>query len=175
MIGILAGVLLRQSDAPKPLPSAVVREPEPVAPPPTVDPQPAPVTPPPATKTPAAQPRPTPPAAPPTRDTASSGADRIAPDNGVVSRVVPEVPHRARSTITGKPFVLVRVTVNPAGTVTEAGVERTFSSYFSKLALEAARKWKFVPEDGAAARRWNLRFEFTRSDTRVTAHRASGP
>jgi TonB family protein len=167
-IGILVGVVFRQSDAPPP--SSVVREP--AAPPPRFDPEPAPVTPPPAAKTAEAPPRPAPPAAQPSREAPSTGADRLVMENGVANRVVPDVPQRARNTITGKPFVTVRVTVNPAGDVSDAAVEHTFSSYFSKLALEAARKWKFAPQDGAAARRWNLRFEFTRANTRATAQPA---
>ena len=58
------------------------------------------------------------------------------------SRMSP--PGRA-APLTGKPAVVVRVTVNATGDVTQAVVERSFSPYFSKFALEAARQWKFIP------------------------------
>jgi TonB family protein len=88
-------------------------------------------------------------------------------------RVAPNIPEKARNTIQGKPAVVVRVTVDPAGDVAEAVVERSFSSYFSKFALQAARQWRFIPKEGASPREWVLRFEFTQTNTRVVAQRAA--
>jgi TonB family protein len=87
-------------------------------------------------------------------------------------RVTPNIPPKARDTIQGKPAVVVRVTVDPMGNVTEAALERSFSPYFSNFALQAARQWKFVPKEGASAREWILRFQFTPTNTQVLAERA---
>ena len=95
-------------------------------------------------------------------------------EDGVAHRVMPDIPPGARKTITGKPAIVIRVTVNPAGNVTDAVVERTFSPYFSKFALDAARQWKFIPDDRTTPRRWTLRFEITPANTQVVARRASG-
>jgi TonB family protein len=84
---------------------------------------------------------------------------------------VPDVPEKARNTIEGRPVVAVLVTVDAAGNVTDASVERTFSPYFSRLALQSARQWKFAPEEGAGPREWSLRFRFTQRDTQATAQR----
>jgi TonB family protein len=155
VVGIVAGVMLRRTDAP---PAA---EPVPRPAPAAVAPRPAPV------ETAAAAPKPAP---PPRVDTSR---DRLVMEDGVALRVMPAVPEQARKTITGKPVVAVRVTVDSAGNVTDAAVERSFSPYFTKLALDAARKWKFAPEEGAGARHWTLRFQFTSSNTQVVARRAA--
>jgi TonB family protein len=93
-------------------------------------------------------------------------------EDGVTRRVMPNIPEKARNTIQGKPAVLVRATVDATGDVVEAVVERSFSPYFSKFAVQAARQWKFIPEEGASSREWILRFEFTPTNTRVDAQRA---
>jgi len=155
-LGIAAGVMLRRTDAP---PRAVQSAPSPT--PAAAVPRPAPV------ESAAASPKPGPSPRPDTT------RDRLVMEDGVALRVMPAVPEQARKTITGKPFVSLRVTVDPAGNVTDTAVERTFSPYFSKLALEAARKWKFVPEEGASSRNWTLRFQFTSSNTQVVARRAA--
>jgi TonB family protein len=111
---------------------------------------------------------------PPVRDDAArSSRDRLATEDGVSYRVEPKIPEKARNTIDGRPTVVVRVTVDPAGDVTQADLERSFSPYFGKLTLEAARKWKFVPQDGAGNREWLLRFQFSQTSTQMTARRAS--
>ena len=101
-----------------------------------------------------------------------STADWLVTEDGVSQRVVPKVPEKARHSITGRPAVVVRVSVGPTGDVTQAAVERTFSPYFSKLAVDAARQWKFVAEEGAGPREWILRFEFTQTNTRVSVQGA---
>jgi TonB family protein len=100
-----------------------------------------------------------------------STRDRVMIEDGVAHRVVPDVPEKARNTIEGRPVVAVLVTVDAAGNVTDASVERTFSPYFSRLALQSARQWKFAPEEGAGPREWSLRFRFTQRDTQATAQR----
>lgn len=157
----LAGmVAIRRSDAPAAAPVEPPKSAAPVSPAPV--PTPAPAIPEPKTEM-ATTRR-------PARE--QSTRDRLATEDGVTERVVPNVPQSARNTIDGRPVVVVRVTVGPTGSVTDATVERTFSAYFSKLALAAARKWRFVPEESEASRAWVLRFQFTRAGTQVTARKA---
>ena len=108
---------------------------------------------------------------PPVRSDGEATRDRLAQD-GITRRVLPKIPDKARNTIEGKPAVVVRVGVDPAGKVTEATLERSFSPYFSQLVLETARQWRFVPEETVQSRNWILRFEITRSNTQVTARKA---
>jgi TonB family protein len=85
----------------------------------------------------------------------------------VLREVLPEIPAKARRTVHGRARVVVRVAVNPSGDVTDAVLETGGSRYFGKLALEAARKWRFAVQDSAATQEWLLRFEITRADTKV--------
>jgi outer membrane biosynthesis protein TonB len=84
-------------------------------------------------------------------------------------QVIPDVERSARQTIHGHIRVLVRVTVERDGSVSAAAPEAGgSSSYFRRLALEAAEKWIFPPVEGPAQRVMRIRFEFTRDET--TAH-----
>jgi TonB family protein len=121
----------------------------------------------PAAHSPASAARPIPPVGPDGEAT----RDRLAPDE-IVRRVLPNIPEKARKTIGGKPAVVVRVSVDPAGEVTQATLERSFSPYFGKLVLEAARQWRFARDEAVKSRNWILRFEITKSNTRVTARKA---
>jgi TonB family protein len=164
-IAIVGAVALRRPGAG---PSAAERNPRPataaIAPTTPVTPAPAPANTAPVPKTP-----------PPVRDDgARSSRDRLANEDGVSDRVEPKIAESARRTIDGRPAVVVRVTVDAAGDVTQAAVERSFSPYFSRLSLDAARKWKFIPEETAGNREWVLRFQFSRAGTQMTARRASG-
>jgi TonB family protein len=95
------------------------------------------------------------------RVTSSGGAG-----DGVVRRVVPDVPRSAANTIQGTVRVKMKVQVDASGNVTQAEfVSRGPSQYFSRLAEKAARDWKFVP--GESARVWNLQFDFRRSGASV--------
>ena len=85
---------------------------------------------------------------------------------------MPQVSPSARRTISGKIKVRVRVQVDAAGNVTEAKLKESGSSkYFARVALEAARRWKFAPAP-AASRDWTLLFAFTRARTEMSAARA---
>jgi TonB family protein len=156
---VLAGVALRRSNAPSP--TVVQPRVETAAVAPGPPPAPTPAAPAPKTVT------------PPPSTAKTQTRDRQAVEDGIARRVVPNVPARARSTIDGKPAVVVRVTVNATGDVTQAVVERSFSPYFSKFALEAARQWKFTPVEGAASRQWILRFQFTKTNADVVARSTS--
>ena len=129
--------------------------------------------------------RPAPASAPPepaqTGQTAApKAAPRVPPDrktepphgmsaaqDGITLRVLPDIPAKARNTVQGKAKVVVRVAVDSSGKVTEATLEPGGSPYFGRLALEAARHWRFVPVAGAVTRNWVLRFEIMRTATRV--------
>jgi len=84
----------------------------------------------------------------------------------VLERVEPDVSASARATITGKIHVRIGLRVDPTGKVVEARfISAGPSKYFASHALEAARRWTFVPPqaDGQpAASRWTLTFTFKR-------------
>src|SRR5207244_1586639 len=72
----------------------------------------------------------------------------------VKREVVPDVPQRARDTIRGRLKLTVRVQVDPGGEVSAAELDSPSpSKYFSDLALNAARRWKFSQAD-AGIREW---------------------
>ena len=93
-------------------------------------------------------------------------------ENGVVQRVMPQVSPSARRTVHGKIEVRVKVEVDPAGNVTKAKIDSGGRSrYFSRLALDAAREWKFspAPAGDSGIRVWKVQFGFSRSDTDASA------
>jgi TonB family protein len=97
-------------------------------------------------------------------------------DHGAVTHeVLPQVPLKARSTITGKVNVKVKVAVDASGAVSHAIlVSRGPSPYFAEQALQAARKWTFEPPtvDGRALpSEWSLSFEFRKNGTTAAPQR----
>ena len=86
--------------------------------------------------------------------------------NQVVRQVVPDVPQKALSTITGRLKVTVRAHVDARG-----NIERTeFASagpsrYFANLAMQSAREWTFAPTQ--SPRTFHLTFTFTRGGVTV--------
>ena len=104
---------------------------------------------------------------------ASVNADSTSADNGggVVQRVMPQVSPSARRTIQGTIKVRVKVKVDAAGNVAKATPESAGpSKYFSRVAMEAARDWKFSPAEAGAE--WKLQFAFSRARTEASAVRA---
>jgi TonB family protein len=89
----------------------------------------------------------------------------------VVHQVLPDVPRKARDTIRGTVRVGVRVRVDPSGHVAGAKLDSPGPSrYFARLALKAARRWKFRPAEVDARNvpsEWILRFEFGKDGTKV--------
>jgi TonB family protein len=88
---------------------------------------------------------------------------------------MPQVSPSARRTIQGTIKVRVRVGVDAAGNVAKTKFELSGpSQYFSRVALEAVREWKFVPAraDEPALREWKIQFAFSRAKTGVSAVRA---
>ncbi|HWZ81748.1 MAG TPA: TonB family protein [Terriglobales bacterium] len=102
----------------------------------------------------------------------NSKSPQSAIANGaVLQQVLPQVSQSARRTIEGKIRVVVRVDVDSSGNVTEAKlISPGPSKYFSRLAQEAARQWKFTPpqaQGAPVASQWTLRFGFRRTGTDV--------
>jgi TonB family protein len=91
-------------------------------------------------------------------------SDKASPST--LHEVIPQVPPGARRTIHGNIRVWVRVTVEQDGSVSTAVADRTSPSrYFERLAVYAARKWKFSPVDSPSRRQVQLRFDFSRDGT----------
>lgn len=90
----------------------------------------------------------------------------------MLQRIMPDVPRQASATIHGKVVVVIRVAVDASGAVSNATFESEGpSKYFARLALDAARQWKFRPAQSggqAVPGAWNLRFEFRQSGTEAT-------
>jgi len=93
----------------------------------------------------------------------------VVASSSVLHEEAPDVPVSALETIRGHIKFAVRVTVDGSGNVVQARlINHSPSKYFTRLAIESARKWKFVAADNPASRQWLLRFEFTRDG--ATAH-----
>jgi TonB family C-terminal domain len=95
-----------------------------------------------------------------------------AAKGAVADRVMPNILPEANRSIQGKVNVAIRLNVNANGEVSDASFESAGPSrYFSRVAMEAARQWKFTPPhaDGQpVASSWLLRFQFTRGNVDIT-------
>jgi TonB family protein len=93
----------------------------------------------------------------------------------VLRRVMPRVSPGAQNTIRGTIRIVVRVNVDAAGNVTQARLQLAGPSpYFARLALEAARDWKFKPAQAngqAVASEWVVRFGLSRRGIEGSAER----
>jgi serine/threonine protein kinase len=91
----------------------------------------------------------------------------------VEKRVLPTVSPGARGGMTRPVEVLIRVSVNPEGTVSDAAyVVPGPGNYFAKISQRAALSWKFKPpvQNGDRERSvWMLKFNFARAGTEATA------
>jgi outer membrane biosynthesis protein TonB len=97
-------------------------------------------------------------------------APATADSNPVVYEEIPEIIPSIRARINGHVRVAVRVLVDPSGNVVGEFMESAGpSSYFARLAADAAGKWQFVPTDAHGSRVWLLRFEFTREGATAEA------
>jgi TonB family protein len=101
---------------------------------------------------------------------AESGGD-------VVRRVMPRVSPGAQNTIRGTIRIVVKADVDATGNVTQARLQTAGpSKYFARVALEAARDWKFKPAQAngqAVASEWVVRFGFSRRGTEGAAKRTA--
>ena len=116
---------------------------------------------------------------PPTQP-ASAPTSRTNPNVGhgaVAHEVLPDVPRKARDTISGTVTVKVKVDVDTSGAVSHATlVSSGGSGYFANQALQAAHQWTFTPPtvDGRAVpSEWSLRFEFKRKGIKAIPQRTS--
>lgn len=103
--------------------------------------------------------------------TAATNSDR---QDGVVHRVVPEISQRALRSIHGVIQVRLKVKVDTAGNVDVVKLESgRANKYFKRVALDAARDWKFVPAQAGESdpREWKLQFSFSRSKVDASAVR----
>jgi TonB family protein len=92
------------------------------------------------------------------------------PSDPILHKEIPGVAHSALRTIRGQIQVLVSVTVDTSGSVVDETLEHPGSSkYFARVSTAAARKWRFAPATGPGARKWLLRFEFTRTGVSASA------
>jgi hypothetical protein len=86
----------------------------------------------------------------------------LATPRTVVHQEIPDASRGARDTIHGDLKILVRVTVDRSGAVVGETLQSQGSSkYFTRLGIEAAKKWTFSPSDRDNDQ-WLLRFDFTR-------------
>jgi serine/threonine-protein kinase len=91
----------------------------------------------------------------------------------VAQRVMPDILPLGRVSIHGQVNVGIRVTVDPAGAVSNAAFDSPGASrYFAKQALQAAQQWRFKPAQvngHAVTSVWTLQFHFTQTATEITA------
>jgi TonB family protein len=113
---------------------------------------------------------------PPVSKAPSSMDRERARENGkglVEKRVMPTVSPGARGGMRRPVEVLIRVSVNQAGSVSDASyVVPGPGNYFARAAQRAALSWKFKPpvQNGGRERSvWMLRFNFGRAGTEATA------
>jgi TonB family protein len=101
----------------------------------------------------------------------TSGSQAVAVKDGVVKQVMPEVLLNASASIRGQVNVRVRVAVDVEGNVSDASLDSPASSkYFAKVALQAARQWRFKPAQArgqAVSSVWILQFQFTQTGANV--------
>jgi len=103
----------------------------------------------------------------------SSGANSggSAGHGEVLAQILPDVPDKALSTITGKVRVSVLAHVDAAGNVSDADFEDPGpSKYFADAALKAVRRWEFTSTEvggRSVPSQWLVRFEFSPSGVKA--------
>ncbi len=114
-------------------------------------------------------------ARPGTARSAGNAAPGSVQAGGIVQQVLPKVPQKALNTIRGTVRVRLRLKVDVAGSVTGAVFEsRGPSQYFARLAMDAARQWKFEPaitNGHKVPSTWVLWFAFRRTGIQVVPTR----
>jgi TonB family protein len=104
-----------------------------------------------------------------------------APENGqdlILHREMPNVSQRSLNTIHGTIRVRIRLGVNAAGEVKRARfVTHGPSNYFAERAMQAAKLWKFKPQEVSGRNgesQWTLHFQYRKSGTNVIPEQAGG-
>jgi eukaryotic-like serine/threonine-protein kinase len=148
--------------------SAPAPAPSPAAESPNSSPQPA--------SQPTAAPSPTAETPAPATTAPAEGTTASSPGR-VLERAAPNVSAAARNTITGKVRVRVNLAVDESGKVSDARfITPGPSRYFASHAMDAARKWSFVPPQvngQPAPSKWTLSFTFTRKGVDASAEQSS--
>ena len=109
------------------------------------------------------------PAPPATASVPAAGSAPATASAFVLHEDIPSVPAHVRATIHGHVKVIVRVTIDGSGAVVnDTFVRAGPSRYFARLASESARRWRFAPTGSAGSRQSQIRFDFTRSGTKVS-------
>jgi TonB family protein len=102
---------------------------------------------------------------------ASPSENLPAARGAVVHQVLPEIPQRARNTITGTIKIVARVDVDASGAVSAAKLTSAGPSrYFADSVLKAVRQWEFAAprvNGQPVPSQWILRFRLRRSSTQV--------
>jgi len=107
-------------------------------------------------------------------ETRAVTTNRGSAEKDVVQQVLPDVSQKARDTIHGTIRVSVRVHVDPSGDVAGAELESAGpSSYFARLAVQAAQGWKFTPSTRDVGRDFILSFDFKNTETTASATQAT--
>jgi TonB family protein len=103
---------------------------------------------------------------PPVSAGPNKGQNALTASSSALHEEMPEVPRGARQGIRGHIKVWVRVVVDQDGSVLAAVADRTGpSSYFQRLAIEAAQQWTFAPSETPSRRLMQIRFDFSRDGT----------
>lgn len=101
---------------------------------------------------------------------AAPGIPATRAASSVLHQQLPAVSRSAQASIHGHFKVSVRVSVDRTGEVIAAVLQDSGpSKYFARLAVDAAKQWKFSPSD--STRVWLLQFDFSRE--RITAQATS--
>jgi hypothetical protein len=93
-----------------------------------------------------------------------------AAQSSIVHEEAPDVPLGALVTVRGRIVFAMRVNVDRSGNVVHTTIAtHSPSRYFTHVATETARKWKFAASDNQGTRQWVLWFEFTRDGATARA------
>ncbi|MDP9090464.1 MAG: protein kinase [Pseudomonadota bacterium] len=91
-------------------------------------------------------------------------------EGSVVYEEIPILSRSTRRSIHGRVTIPVHVTVDRSGAVIAETLEsRDASGFFRRLALEAAKKWKFTPAESQPVRAWLIQFELSRGGAAAQA------
>jgi TonB family protein len=102
---------------------------------------------------------------------AASQAPKAAISEGsVVHEEIPALSHSTRRSIHGTVIIPVRLTVDRSGNVISQTLEGSVASgFFRRLALDAAKEWKFTPTTSQPLRAWRVQFQLSRSGAAAQA------
>ena len=91
-------------------------------------------------------------------------------EGSVLHEEIPILSRSTRRSIHGRVTIPVHVTVDRNGNVTAGTLEsRDASGFFRRLALEAAKKWKFTQAESQTVRAWLIKFELSRDGAAAQA------